>query len=512
MSTNRMPVPKTAPKTMALKNFAISATVGIFFLGVVPVARTAELRLDGDRMFLRADRERLEVVLREFVRAGVWVEVEPGIDAMVDGTLSNEPIQKGLARLFDDFNYILFWKQIRGPLEPILKLNEIHLFRPGRHYHVQPFIPTGNDFVVAGSPPHATNELLMELKPGTSSSQFREMLALIGATAVDSLPDLGIYQVRLPRNSDVPLVVARLRGNPWVALAEPNYVYEIDAPIPIQPTVVDAAEPSSARPVEEGPRVGLAALAILDSGLVSMEELGQAVVGAYDAVNPDRPINDPVGHGTQMALLAAGAVVPYGIPAGVATEPVPVLAVRSFDDQGRATSFSLIRSIDYAVQQNARVVSMSWGSEIYSEFVAEMVQLAQDNGLIVVASAGNDPVNRPVYPAAYPGVLAIAATEADGSLWPRSNYGSFLFAAAPGVGEFPVGYQGPPGIYAGTSIASPTIARALTLYLGAHPDVTAAAAVAALEAALTDAGEKGRDDRYGHGVLDAAALRRFLRR
>ena len=128
----------------------------------------------------------------------------------------------------------------------------------------------------------------------------------------------------------------------------------------------------------------------------------------------------------------------------------------------------------------------------------------------MVASAGNDPINRPVYPAAYSGVLAVSAMEPDGTVWSRSNYGSFIFAAAPGVGVFPVGYNGPPGTYAGTSIASPTVARALTLYYGENPDATASEAIDALKSVLTDAGETGRDDYYGYGALDADALHRLL--
>jgi len=470
----------------------------------------AELRLDEDRIYLKADREHLEAVLDEFIRAGVEVEVEPGIDAIVTGTLVDEPVQEGLALLFDEFNYILFWKELNGPLGPMPKLSEIHLFRPGRHQHVQPFVPTGDRFVVVrreGVPPHAKDELLLGLRPGTTMKQFREMLAAIGATAVDSIPELGIYQVRLPRDSDVPAVVAALKGNPWVALAEPNHIQEIAGPVSPADSTSESAP--SLRAVGT-PGDGLAALAILDSGLTELDELGDAVLGSYDAVNPERAIEDPVGHGTQMALVASGAVVPYGVPPGAATEAVPVLAVRSFDDAGHATNFSLIRGIDYVVQNGARVVSLSWGSEVYSEFLAGTVQLAQDKGLIVVASAGNDPINRPVYPAAYPGVLAVSALEPDGSVWSRSNFGSFIFAAAPGVGEFPVGYNGPPGTYAGTSIASPTVARALTLYYGENPDATASEAIDALKSALTDAGEEGRDDFYGYGALDAAALQKLL--
>jgi hypothetical protein len=131
--------------------------------------------------------------------------------------------------------------------------------------------------------------------------------------------------------------------------------------------------------------------------------------------------------------------------------------------------------------------------------------------LIVVAAAGNEPTGKAVYPAAYPGVVAVGAVDADGQLWSQSNYGPFISLAAPGTAKFPVGHNGPPGAYAGTSISSAYVTRALSLYLTRHPKATRQEALTALRDALSDAGAAGRDNQYGHGVLDAHALVRLLK-
>ena len=487
---------------------AIHAALFLSFSASIPVPG-AEVRLDGDRMTLRADDERLRGVLEEFVRAGVEVQIEPGIDAMVNGALEDEAINDGLDQLLGHFNYVLFWRRIDGPLGPLTRLSGMHIFRPGRQREVAPFAPSDPNFDVVttgGLPPHVRDELLLGVKPGTTAKQFKEMLGSLGATAVDSVAGFGIYRVRLPRDSNVAAVGKALQGNPWVAVVEPNYVHRIPAPVP--GLVNGRVPPPSPSPGKPAP--GAAAVAVFDSGLSEIEALADAVVGSYDAVDPTRPISDPVGHGTQMALIAAGAVLPHGVPADLAADPTPVLAIRSFDDHGRASNYSLLRGIEYAIAEGARVISMSWGTETDSEFLHSAIRYAQDHQMIIVASAGNEPINRPVYPAAYGGVLAVSALEADGTIWPQSNYGDFLFAAAPGTGEFPVGYEGPPGAYAGTSIASPTVARALTLYLTAHPDASAADAVQALQAALTDIGDPGRDPYSGYGALDAQALDTLL--
>ena len=488
---------------------------------VAGAAGGAELRLDEDRISLKADGERLHDVLKAFERAGVEVQIEPGIDALIHGELLEEEMDEGLKILFGHFNYVLFWRRIEGPLGPLNKLSGMHLFRPGKQQAIVPFAPGYPNLEVVsrrGIPPHVKDEILLGMKPGTTPKQFKELLASIGATVVNSIPAFGIYQIRLPHDTDAPALAQALAGNPWVAVAEPNYVHQVPRPVRVaqegageNPPAYANTSADSTREIEE-PTEGAAALAVFDSGLAEVPGLGEAVVGTYDAVDPSRTISDPVGHGTQMALIASGVVLPHGIPESLAGETVRVLAVRAFDDAGRASNFSLLRGIDYAISEGARVISMSWGTETNSEFLESAIRYAQDQQMIVVASAGNEPIHRPVYPAAYSGVLAISALQADGSLWQQSNYGSFVFAAAPGTGEFPVGYEGPPGNYIGTSIASPTVARALTQYLTANPGASPEDAVQALQGALTDIGDPGRDERAGYGALDCRALEAFLKK
>ena len=77
---------------------------------------------------------------------------------------------------------------------------------------------------------------------------------------------------------------------------------------------------------------------------------------------------------------------------------------------------------------------------------------------------------------------------------------------ASATATLPVGYHGPAGTYAGTSISSAAVANALAQYLNRHPTASTTAALAALAKALSPAPAGG----YGTGLLDAAALQRFL--
>ena len=102
-----------------------------------------------------------------------------------------------------------------------------------------------------------------------------------------------------------------------------------------------------------------------------------------------------------------------------------------------------------------------------------------------MAAAGNEPTGHPLYPAALPDVIAVAALNADGNVWDQSNYGTFVKFAAPGFADLPVGYNGPPGLYGGTSISAAYTANIIAQFLRTHPKMNAAEAVSTLTKNLT---------------------------
>jgi thermitase len=467
-----------------------------------------EVRVRGERLTLRAKKEPLTEILRQIARAGVHVKIDPRVEASVTADFADEDIQKALDALLEPFGYVLIWDVIEGPLGAMPKLGEVQVFKPGEKKKLEPLSGVSENLDVttgpSGGAKFVADEVLLGFRPGTRRDDFDLLLSQIGGTVIASIPELGIYQIRLAPGTNIPALIEQLAKNPIVSRAEPNYVTEL----PDARLGANAGEASGPVTVMDALK-GAPALAILDSGLMSVEGLDKAIAGRFDAMNPDRAISDPVGHGTQMALIGSGAVDPAG-GAGL-TDGVPLLAIRAFDDNGYTSNFGLMRSLAYALQNGAKVANMSWGTETKSDFIEDAIAYAESKGLIVVAAAGNEPTGKPLYPSAYDGVLAVSATDIDGRLWSQSNYGDFVTLSAPGEATFPVGHDGPPGAYAGTSISSAYVSRALALYLAKHPAATPKDAVAALKASLTDAGAKGKDPQYGYGVLDAAALARLLK-
>jgi hypothetical protein len=471
-----------------------------------------EMTIQNDRISLFANDDSLTDIMKGFARLGVVVQMDPSLNRQVSGWVENEDLEKTLQELFDPYGYAFFWEEVSGPMGSFPKLTEIQIFEHGHKERMKPIEEFDPNLKVTRGPNvdgplFVADEILLSVKPGTSIEEFRRLLAEIGGMVIDSIPDLGVYRVRLAPGTNVQALVDQLKNRDMIHSIEPNYVVESPQPI-VAENSGDARE-SAVRSLMPA-AAGAPALAILDSGLMNMPELDGAVQGKFDALDPTRALDDTAGHGTQMALVGAGAVIPEGgvaIDDGTAT---PLLAIRAFDDNGRASNFGLMRSVDYALENGAKVISLSWGSETSSDFLDTALKYAASKGAIILAAAGNEPTGRPMYPAAYPYVIAVGGADGNGQRWEHSNYGDFIDLLAPCMANMPVGYKGPPGAYAGTSPATAYTAKLVTQYLQKYPHATRKHILKALADAVTDAGEAGPDPLYGVGLLDGNAAHRFL--
>lgn len=463
------------------------------------MAEPASLVLDQDKLTLVADDLSFSDFFRQLSHLGVTIKADPSLAGTITSVVVDEPLDKAFERLLRPYGYAAIWEVVRGPLGDMPRLAELQVFREGQRERIRPVVENTRFDITRGptgrGPAYVQDEILITVKRGVSKEEFKRWLAQIGGTLAGSVPGVGVYRIRLPPGTNIEALIAQLENSPLIHAVEPNYAAELP---PGNGLATGELPPGAIAP--KIPK-GAAAVAVLDSGLSSAYSLGTAVAGSYDAVVPGRTLDDPKGHGTQMAMVASGAVKPKGTENDV-TAGTPVLAIRAFDEEGRTSNYALMRSIEYAVEGGARVINISWGSDTESEFVADSIAYAQSKGLVVVAAAGNEPTGQQVYPASLPGVVSVAALNSQGELWNQSNYGDTVSFAAPGAAEFPIGHEGPPGSYVGTSIASVYVAKQFAEYFTANPNATAKQAKEALVKMARDEGTKGRDPRYGYGVLD----------
>lgn len=168
---------------------------------------------------------------------------------------------------------------------------------------------------------------------------------------------------------------------------------------------------------------------------------GTPMLGAVTSSNP------AYGHGTLCAGLIA-AIAPRAM----------IMPLRVFDDDGEADIFTIGKAIRYGVKNGANVINMSFGISTNSKTVQEAVAAAIAANVIVTGSAGNANTSLPQYPAAYPSVVSVAATDVADKKGSFSNYGTSISVDAPGVNiisAYPGGYY---AVVSGTSFAAPIVA------------------------------------------------------
>ena len=423
------------------------------------------VRLDGDRLTLHVRDMPLGSLLSQLTTYGVRIRIDPRINPPVTARFDNRPLARALSGILKSVDYALIWRKDRASSHAEPRLWEIRIFYKGQERRIQPLRKKENLAVVQrGDVVWLVRDiLLLRLTPEMTEAALAALLDRMGAVLLDAYAPLGIVRIRLPHGSDVTAIAAAIAGTPGVRSAEPDYAYPLEGGMP----VIGQTPPPG--PTEGAfPAAGDAIVAVMDSGLQADYSDSPFVQSTYDAVSPGAEVDDAMGHGTQMSLIAAGAVTPLGAETAT-TGGTPIVSIRAFDDNGFTSTYTLMRAIDYAVENGTRVVSLSWGSETSSSLLESAMAYADSKGLIVVAAAGNEPTGDPVYPAAYPNVIGVGALTADGEAWDQSNHGDFVAVAAPGIANLPVGYNGDPGLYAGTSIATAYTARQIAAIISKNP-------------------------------------------
>jgi thermitase len=246
-------------------------------------------------------------------------------------------------------------------------------------------------------------------------------------------------------------------------------------------------------------------IAVVDTGVDgAVPDLAGAVLPGYDVVDGSGDVTDNVGHGSLVAEIAAGRGDDGVGAAGVCWRcrilPVDVAPHRT------ALASSLADGIRWAADHGADVINVSLVLSAPDAGVAAAVAYAQTRGAVVVAAAGNDGSWNPSYPAAYPGVLGVVATDASDHPYSWSTHGPWAAFAAPGcatVGSL----VGQATAFCGSSAAAPLVAglAGLLWSSGLRSPSRIRSALAATAVRVDVATAAG-------GRVDAAALAAYLAR
>jgi len=349
--------------------------------------------------------------------------------------------------------------------------------------------------------------------------------------------------------------VMRLRADPRVAEAIPNYLVQPaaipdDPQYPLQWHYPMIGLPEAWEVTTGSPGV---VVAVVDTGITAHPDLAGRVVAGFDFISDPTTAGDGDGidadptdpgdgrgsipnswHGTHVAGTI-GAATDNGRGVAGVDWHCKIMPLRALG-RGGGTLADVLEAIRFAARlpnasgrlpaQRADVINLSLASfypgDRASAIEQQVYDQARATGALLVAAAGNEGSRRPAFPAAAAGVVSVGAVDGARKVAVYSNSGPTIDIAAPG-GDSGQDVNGDGrsdgvlstlrddqtgayayGFYEGTSMAVPHVAGVAALALAASPDLSVGQLENLLFTTATDLGTTGRDDQYGHGLVNAA--------
>ena len=335
---------------------------------------------------------------------------------------------------------------------------------------------------------HVPGQILVKFQKDTPQQEIDGQINKASAKVVDRIDFIDVLVLKVPQNAEDKVLNA-LSKNPHVEYAEFDYIATAFSNPDdtyfnnqwglenIGQTINGVAGKNDAdinAPTAWVTTPGGVRIAILDTGInESHLDLTGKIVAHQDFTGSlTSGTNDVYGHGTHVAgIVAANTNNGKGV-AGVCPQ-CTLLNGKVLNDSGSGAYSWIANGIGWAVQNNTKVINMSLGGSTKSSTLENAVNTAWNNGVVVVAAAGNSNNPSKTYPAAYTNVIAVAATDNQDNKASFSSYGAkWVDVAAPGVYIYstwknsssaskPYPDCGDSGCYkfaSGTSMATPMVA------------------------------------------------------
>jgi subtilisin family serine protease len=415
-----------------------------------------------------------------------------------------------------------------------------------------------------GAPSDSLRKIIV-FQDGTSVQVQQQVVARSGSQVLSILLLINGVAIKLP-TQDAAQALTLLQVDPTVmGIYEDltvsgqdgggdNIIVITPADPPTQefyPWGLDAIHVPEVHAEEPGLKGAGVTVAILDTGIdTNHPDLSKNIKGGYNALTGQDPQNyqDDNGHGTHMAGIIAGRMNHLGV-VGAAYQ-AKIVAVKVLDQYGAGRLSDLINGLGWIRANKIRVINMSLGFSENSPLLEQAIERLYEAGVIMVASAGNRGITCAQdgggddgggddgggddgggddgggdgscqssqsgvnYPARYPGVIAVAATNGDDKVTGYSQSGE-VDVAAPGGSQtgprvFSTNKGGGYGWGSGTSQAAAHVTGAIALAFQVKPKMSFEEAVTLLQGTARDLGEPV--ERQGAGLIDVEAMINALKR
>ncbi len=357
-------------------------------------------------------------------------------------------------------------------------------------------------------PAYRPGQVLVKFRTQVEQDESAQALASYDLPVLENLRELDVLRVAVAAGEEQAMVQTLLQ-DPRVEYAELDYAVHAtiipnDTSYSLQwgpdkihaPTAWDLFTGTSD-----------IVIAIVDTGVdLNHPDLNDKIVPGWDFIGDDPYAQDDHGHGSHVAGIAAAETDNErgvaGISWGACIMPVKVL-----DKNGDGYYSDVAKGVRYACNHGAQIINLSLGGSNPSNTLRDAVEHVYQNGCLMIAAAGND-ADSVDYPARYPEVMAVAATNQKDNRASFSDYGPEIDVAAPGVDIYSTVWN-PPDIHTygwkqGTSMAAPFVAGEAALIWSLCPQFTNVEVRSIIESTATDRGAAGWDRYYGWGRIDVA--------
>lgn len=362
-------------------------------------------------------------------------------------------------------------------------------------------------------------KIVVDVKDNLSDDEIDQLSRDAHVRLVDNSPEIkgdGNVEVADVEPGEMASVLERLRKDPRVESAEPMEIARAFW-TPNDPKFTEQwhmSKVNAERGWEYACGQGVT-VAVVDTGIACYDEAGfmkgtdlagTSCVDGWNFVAKNKVAADDQGHGTHVAGTIA-QTTNNGVGVAGLSHCAKLMPVKVLSKQGWGTMADVAEGIRWAADHGAQVINLSLGAPSKAKVVEAAVNHAMSKGVVVVAAAGNS--GRSVgYPAGYPGVIAVSATDKNDNIAWFSSRGPEVVIGAPGVAitQQTICEAGKNkceifGVFNGTSMASPHVAGAAALLVG--QGITDPAAV---QATLTSTAKpKEEKNLFGAGILDAGA-------
>jgi Subtilase family len=411
----------------------------------------------------------LPELLQNIATATGWkVYLEPDLNRTISAKFEKLPAGEALHSLLGNLNYVVMPPSSDG-------VSRLYVFRTSQQSATK-LIQAASKKRKAKPVP---NELVVILKPG-SKTKIEDLAKMLGAKIVGRMDDQNAYRLQFDDEAAATAARTELADNPDVDSVDSNYYVDRLPDVNMSLSTLANDPDLQLQPRTNSPGDCQLVIAPIDTPNQSLgKNLDQFINPTIHVTSDTVSLNpNTVTHSTAMISTMLGNLSKIDKQGtSVKIQPVDV-----YGNSEQANTYDVAKGIVAAVNSGANVINLSLGSPGDSAVLHKVITQVSNQGIPIFAAAGNEPVTSPTYPAAYPEVVAVTASDNSGNLADYANRGSFVDMIAPG--DSIVRYNGQSYMVEGTSSAT-AYASSMAAALADRQHACADQAVSLLKSSAT---------------------------